>query len=479
MKRVQVVTMGCSKNRVDSEHLLRVLQQRGCTLVPETADLADGGVDEVIINTCGFIQDAKEESIAAILEAAEAKKAGLIEKLSVFGCLSQRYPQELRAEIPEVDQWEGVLTFDTLGRVLTTPSHYAYLKIAEGCDRSCAYCAIPLIRGPHVSVPIEDLVEEARGLAAQGVRELIVIAQDTTYYGLDRYGKRCLARLLEQLAKIDGIQWIRLHYSYPTGFPEDVLRIMADNPKICPYIDIPLQHSADRVLSMMRRGIDGRQTRELVAKMRALVPGVVLRTTLIVGHPGEGEAEFRDLLDFVRESRFERLGAFTYSEEEGTYGALHYKDEIPAQVKQERYDRLMELQSGISLAYNRSRIGTRERVLVDSLAPADPSSPAPTGSSSPAPTDPSSPAPAGDLVLVARSRTESPEVDGEILVDPRGWQDERRPGGEVTVLSGQAPSLARNGSDFAQDNPASLVGQFIDVEITGADEYDLIADIPR
>ena len=314
-----------------------------------------------------------------------------------------------------------------------------------------------------MSVPIEDLVEEARGLAAQGVRELIVIAQDTTYYGLDRYGKRCLARLLEQLAKIDGIQWIRLHYSYPTGFPEDVLRIMADNPKICPYIDIPLQHSADRVLSMMRRGIDGRQTRELVAKMRQLVPGVVLRTTLIVGHPGEGEAEFRDLLDFVRESRFERLGAFTYSEEEGTYGALHYKDEIPAQVKQERYDRLMELQSGISLAYNRSRIGTRERVLVDSLAPADPSSPAPTG----------------DLVLVARSRTESPEVDGDILVDPRGWQDARRPGGEVTVLSGQAPSLARNGSDFAQDNPASLVGQFIDVEITGADEYDLIADIPR
>ena len=472
MKRVQVVTMGCSKNRVDSEHLLRVLQQRGCTLVPETADLADGCVDEVIINTCGFIQDAKEESIAAILEAAEAKKAGLIEKLSVFGCLSQRYPQELRAEIPEVDQWEGVLTFDTLGRVLTTPSHYAYLKIAEGCDRSCAYCAIPLIRGPHVSVPIEDLVEEARGLAAQGVRELIVIAQDTTYYGLDRYGKRCLARLLEQLAKIDGIQWIRLHYSYPTGFPEDVLRIMADNPKICPYIDIPLQHSADRVLSMMRRGIDGRQTRELVAKMRQLVPGVVLRTTLIVGHPGEGEAEFRDLLDFVRESRFERLGAFTYSEEEGTYGALHYKDEIPAQVKQERYDRLMELQSGISLAYNRSRIGTRERVLVDSLAPADPSSPAPA--------DPSSPALTGDLVLVARSRTESPEVDGEILCY---WGSAPNPAASAcnSTASPARPPLAPDGAQDRKTvpNPASLVGQFIDVEITGADEYDLIADIPR
>ena len=259
------------------------------------------------------------------------------------------------------------------------------------------------------------LVEEARGLAAQGVKELIVIAQDTTYYGLDRYGKRCLARLLEQLAKIDGIEWIRLHYSYPTGFPEDVLRLMADNPKICPYIDIPLQHSADRVLSMMRRGIDGRQTRDLVAKMRDLVPGVVLRTTLIVGHPGEGEAEFRDLLDFVRESRFERLGAFQYSEEEGTYGALHYKDEIPPEVKQERYDRLMELQSGISLAYNRSRVGTRTRVLVDSVS---------------------------DGVLVARSQTESPEVDGEILV-----------------------------------RASAPVGHFLDVNIVGADEYDLLAEI--
>lgn len=425
MKRIQVVTMGCSKNRVDSEHLMRVLHQRGYELVPESADLASAGVDEVVINTCGFIQDAKEESIGAILEAAEAKKAGLIEKLSVFGCLSQRYPEELRAEIPEVDQWQGVLTFDTIGRVLTTPSHYAYLKIAEGCDRSCAYCAIPLIRGPHVSVPIEDLVEEARQLAAAGVRELIVIAQDTTYYGLDRYGKRCLARLLDQLSKIDGIQWIRLHYSYPTGFPEDVLHIMADNPKICPYIDIPLQHSADRVLEMMRRGIDGRQTRELVARMRRLVPGVVLRTTLIVGHPGEGEAEFRDLLDFVRECRFERLGAFTYSEEEGTYGALHYRDEIPAEVKQERYDRLMELQSGISLAYNQSRIGTRERVLVDSFT---------------------------DGILVARSQTESPEVDGEILI------------GMESVMPGL-------------DRASDMIGHFLDVTITGANEYDLIAEM--
>ena len=416
MKRIQVVTMGCSKNRVDSEHLMRVLQERGYELVPETVDLASGRVDEVIINTCGFIQDAKEESVNAILEAVEAKKEGLVQKVSVFGCLSQRYRSELPPEIPEVDEWNGVLTFDTLGRVLTTPKHYAYLKIAEGCDRSCSYCAIPMIRGPHVSVPMEQLVAEARLLAAQGVKELIVIAQDTTYYGLDLYGKRRLGDLLVQLAGIEGIEWIRLHYSYPSGFPEDVLRVMAGNPKICPYIDIPLQHSADKVLAMMQRGVDGRQTRELVARMRQLVPGVVLRTTLIVGHPGEGEAEFEDLLDFVRECRFERLGAFQYSEEEGTYGAIHYKDDIPAEVKQERYDRLMELQSGISLAFNQSRVGRRTRVLVDSVS--------------------------GDGILVARSQTESPEVDGEILI------------------KGTAP-----------------VGQFADVTITGADEYDLIAEL--
>ena len=424
MKRIQVVTMGCSKNRVDSEHLMRVLQERGYVLVPEDTDLASGGVDEVVINTCGFIQDAKEESIAAILQAVEAKKAGLVGKVSVFGCLSQRYRQELPAEIPEVDEWNGVLTFETLGRVLTTPSHYAYLKIAEGCDRSCSYCAIPLIRGPHVSVPMENLVEEARGLAAAGVKELIVIAQDTTYYGLDLYGRRALAKLLGRLAEIEGIEWIRLHYSYPAGFPEDVLRVMAENPKICPYIDIPLQHSADKVLRMMRRGVTGRETRDLVARMRRMVPGVVLRTTLIVGHPGEGEAEFADLLDFVQECRFERLGAFQYSEEEGTYGAKHYADDIPAEVKQERYDRLMELQSGISLAYNQSRIGRRERVLIDSLS---------------------------DGVLVCRSMTESPEVDGEILIDPS------------QALRDKAPE--------------SLVGTFMDVDIIGANEYDLIANI--
>lgn len=450
MKRIQVVTMGCSKNRVDSEHLMHILQQRGYELVPEGADLATAHVDEVVINTCGFIQDAKEESIAAILEAAQARQEGLISKLSVFGCLSQRYRKELPAEIPEVDEWNGVLTFDTLGRVLTTPKHYAYLKIAEGCDRSCSYCAIPMIRGPHRSVPIEQLVAEATQLAGQGVKELIVIAQDTTYYGLDLYGKRRLGDLLAQLAAIDGIEWIRLHYSYPAGFPEDVLRVMADNPKICPYIDIPLQHGADKVLGMMRRGVDGRQTRELVARMRRLVPGVVLRTTLIVGHPGEGEAEFDDLLDFVQSCRFERLGAFTYSEEEGTYGALHYKDDVPQEVKQARYDRLMEIQSGISLAYNQSRVGCRERVLVDSFS---------------------------DGVLVCRSQTESPEVDGEILVDP----------GDGRVMPASPASPLRDKASLAEKcsldlipsavSPEALIGQFIDVDIVGANEYDLIAEL--
>ena len=434
--------MGCSKNRVDSEHLMRVLQERGYELVPESVSPDTGGIDEVVINTCGFIQDAKEESIQAILEAVEAKKAGLVQKVSVFGCLSQRYRAELPAEIPEVDEWRGVLTFDTLDRVLTTPRHYAYLKIAEGCDRSCSYCAIPLIRGPHVSVPMENLVEEARLLAAGGVKELIVIAQDTTYYGLDLYGKRMLGALLRRLAAIDGIEWIRLHYSYPAGFPEDVLRVMAEEPKICPYIDIPLQHSADKVLRMMRRGVTGRETRDLVARMRALVPGVVLRTTLIVGHPGEGEAEFADLLDFVRECRFERLGAFQYSEEEGTYGALHYADDIPAEVKQERYDRLMELQSGISLAFNQSRVGRRERVLVDSYT---------------------------DGVLVCRSQTESPEVDGEILIDPASSLRDKASLAEKCSLD-LVPSAT---------SPADMVGQFIDVDIIGANEYDLIAEIHR
>lgn len=418
--------MGCSKNRVDSEHYMHLLQARGYELAPEAEDLSLGNVDEVIINTCGFIQDAKVESIDAIFEAVDAKNRGLIDKVSVFGCLSQRYFDTLREEIPEVDHWDGVMTFDGIERVLTTPKHYAFLKISEGCDRACSYCAIPHIRGPHVSVPLEKIEEETRLLASKGVKELIVIAQDTTFYGLDLYGRRRLGDAIERMAAVDGIEWIRLHYSYPAGFPDDVLRIMAENPKVCKYIDIPLQHSADRVLAAMRRGVDGDQTRRLVEKMRQMVPGVVLRTTMMVGHPGEGEAEFEDLLDFVRWAKFERLGAFTYSEEEDTWGAQNLKDDIPQEVKQERYDRLMDVQSSISEAYNVSRIGSSERVLVDSFT---------------------------DGVLVARSQGESPEVDGEILI------------GDEKSLKGL--------------DTKELIGNFTNVRITGAGEYDLLAEIEK
>lgn len=438
MKKVQLISLGCSKNRVDSEHLLKQIAAEGFTLVPESADLTTAGVDSVVINTCGFIHDAKVESIEAIMGAVDAKNQGYINHIFVFGCLSQRYRQELVDSIPEVDGFYGTLDGDSLlkalgvtyrgdlalHRVLTTPSHYAYLKIAEGCDRSCSYCAIPLIRGPHKSEKIEDLVREAEILAAGGVKELMVIAQDTTYYGLDLYKKRKLGELLDRLSLVDGIEWVRLHYSYPSSFPDDVLRIMADNPKICKYIDIPLQHSSDKMLKMMRRSIDGRQTRELIEKMRKMVPGVVLRTTMIVGHPGEGKRDFDDLINFVQEYKFERLGAFTYSEEEGTYAALNYKDTISKRVKQERYDALMEVQSAISSEYNNSRVGTQERVIVDSY---------------------------DDGVLIARSRSESPEVDGEILI-----------GGE---------SLP------ADVSPRSLVGNFVNVNIKSAGEYDLLAEI--
>ncbi|HOG41199.1 MAG TPA: 30S ribosomal protein S12 methylthiotransferase RimO [Bacteroidales bacterium] len=436
MKKLQFISLGCSKNRVDSEHLMKQLSASGYTLVSESVDLVVEPVDCVVINTCGFIQDAKEESIETIFKVVDAKNNGLANKVFVFGCLSQRYMETLAEMIPEVDGFFGVFDFETLlsalgvkynsgllqQRILTTPSHYAYLKISEGCDRSCSYCAIPMIRGPHISIPEEEVLIEARNLAQMGVKELIVIAQDTTYYGLDLYRKRALATLLEKLSLIEGIEWIRLHYSYPAGFPEDVLRLIAENPKICKYIDIPLQHSSDKVLKMMRRSIDGRQTRSLIEKMRQMVPGVVLRTTMLVGHPGEGKREFEDLLEFVSEIRFERLGAFIYSEEEGTFGAQNYKDSVSRKVKQERYERLMELQAGISLEYNRSRIGSKEKVILDSFS---------------------------DGVYVGRSMSESPEVDGEILIG--------------------ASSVDKL---FKGKNP---VGRFVTVDILNADEYDLVA----
>lgn len=430
-KKVQVATLGCSKNKVDSEHLMVQLERAGIAISPEGEDLSTAGVDTLIINTCGFIGDAKEESIQAILEGVEAKNQGHISQVLVWGCLSQRYREELIEAIPEVDRFFGAYDLDNIlaylgveknpllltQRYLTTPKHYAYLKISEGCDRQCSYCAIPGIRGRHISVPIEELVREAEFLASIGVKELILIAQDTTYYGLDIYRKRALAQLIERLEAIKGIEWIRIHYSYPASFPDDVLEIMAHSPKVCKYMDIPLQHSADKVLAAMRRNIDGKQTRALVERMREKVPGIVLRTTMIVGHPGEGKREFQDLLNFVQEYKFERLGAFTYSEEEGTWGAENLKDTIRKGIKQERYEELMELQSGISLEFNNSRVGSVERVLVDSFA---------------------------DGVYVARTSKESPEVDGEVLL-----------GGEF--------------------DPARI-GTFADAMITGANEYDLLGE---
>ena len=435
VKKLQTITLGCSKNKVDTEHILSQVDSH-YEIVPEGEDIP---VDVILLNTCGFIGDAKEESIQAVLEAVERKKEGEASKVLVFGCLSQRYSHELPELIPEVDGWFGARDFDpvirALGvepsdskrteRYLTTPSHYAYLKISEGCDRRCSYCAIPFIRGQHKSVPIEDLVAEAEGLAAKGVKELMVIAQDTTYYGLDLYRRRTLAELLQKLSEVDGIEWIRIHYSYPAAFPEDVLDQMANNPKVCRYMDIPLQHISDKVLDNMHRHVDGAWTRELIRKMREKVPGVALRTTMIVGHPGEGKRDFNELLKFVEEARFERLGAFMYSEEEGTFGAENFKDSISNRIKQERLDQLMTLQSSISLEYNQSRVGQELKVIVDDF---------------------------NDGVFVCRSEFESPEVDGEILVkyDP-------------AVLGSV--------------DPYSLIGEFIQVKVIGADEYDLIAEI--
>ena len=435
MKKLQTITLGCSKNKVDTEHILSQVEHL-YEIVPEGEDIP---VDVILLNTCGFIGDAKEESIQAVLEAVERKSQGLAQKVVVFGCLSQRYMHELPDLIPEVDAWFGAREFDPvireLGaepqeakqaqRYLTTPSHYAYLKISEGCDRRCSYCAIPFIRGAHKSVPIEKLVQEAQNLAEKGVKELIIIAQDTTYYGLDLYRRRALAELLQKLSEVEGIEWIRIHYSYPAAFPEDVLDQMADNPKVCRYMDIPLQHISDKVLDNMHRHVTGAWTRELISKMRERVPGVVLRTTMIVGHPGEGKRDFNELLEFAQEAKFERLGAFKYSEEEGTYGAENFKDTISARTKQERLDALMELQSGISLAFNQSRIGSEIDVIVDDFT---------------------------DGVFVCRSEFESPEVDGEILVKY-----------DAAVVG--------------DVDPYSLVGEFIKVRVTGADEYDLIADV--
>ncbi|MBO7282112.1 MAG: 30S ribosomal protein S12 methylthiotransferase RimO [Alistipes sp.] len=429
MKKINIITLGCSKNTVDSEHLAAQLTAMDYEIVFDS-DRTDA--DVVVINTCGFIGDAKQESIDTILRAAQLKSEGKIEELFVVGCLSQRYADELRPELPEVDDffgvndWAGVV--ERLGakyckenetkRELSTPSHYAYLKISEGCNWMCGYCAIPLIRGRHKSVPMEALIAEAEALAESGVRELMVIAQDTTYYGVDIYGERKLAELLQRLCRIEKIEWIRLHYAYPTDFPDEVIEVMAREKKICKYLDIPFQHISDNQLSAMKRRHTKAEALSLIKKLRTAIPDIALRTTLLVGYPTESEADFAELVEFVRDTKFDRLGVFAYSEEEGTYSATRLMDDVPEQTKQERVDAIMRLQERISLENNAKRIGQKMRVIIDRKE--------------------------GDF-YIGRSEYDSPEVDQEIIVESFGKRLYR--------------------------------GRFYNVAITDAEDYDLYAEI--
>lgn len=398
-KKINVVTLGCSKNIYDSEVLSGQLKANGKEVVHE------GQGEVVVINTCGFIANAKQESIDTILHFVDQKNQGAVEKVYVTGCLSERYKEDLEKEIPDVDRYFGTRNLPellkTLGadykhelvgeRLNSTPKHFAYLKISEGCDRPCSFCAIPLMRGSHRSTPIEDLVTEAEALAAKGVKELILIAQDLTFYGLDLYKERALAKLLKALVKVDGIEWIRLHYAFPTGFPEDVLEVIANEPKVCNYIDIPLQHIADPVLKSMRRGTTKAKTDELLRKFRASVPGMAIRTTLIVGYPGETEEDFEILKNWVKETRFERLGCFTYSHEENTH-AYQLEDDVPEEIKEQRAAEIMEIQGQISWELNQRYVGGVYRCLVDRVE---------------------------DGFFVARTEFDSPEVDNEVLVDAK------------------------------------------------------------
>lgn len=422
--KINVVTLGCSKNQVDSEVLLAQLKGNGIQAVHESQE-DDANV--VVINTCGFIDNAKQESIDTILRYVDAKEEGLVDKVYVTGCLSQRYKDDLEKEIPQVDAWFGTRDLSRLlkvfkanyrhelvgERILTNPSHYAYLKISEGCDRPCSFCAIPLMRGGHVSRPMEELVLEAKNLVKNGTKELLIIAQDSTYYGLDLYKKRNLAELLQRLSDVEGVEWIRLHYAFPAGFPMDVLDVMRERSNICKYLDIPLQHGSTKMLHLMRRGITREKTEQLLHTIREKVPGIALRTTLISGHPGETDDDFSQLLDFIEKSRFERLGIFNYSHEENTH-AYSMADDIPQEIKQERADAVMELQQGISLEINQQRIGKTLKVLVDRKE----------GSN-----------------YVGRSEYDSPEVDNEVII-------------------------------HAPDNYLRM-GDFVEVKITGASEFDL------
>lgn len=421
---IDIITLGCSKNLVDSETLMGLFEANGYHV---THDAEDPHGDIAVVNTCGFIEDAKQESIDTILELAQAKEEGRLQKLFVMGCLSERYLADLEREIPEVDGWYGKFNYKQLlkdlsseaicsgFRHITTPRHYAYLKISEGCDRHCAYCAIPLITGRYQSRPMEDILEEVRYLVSQGTKEFQVIAQELTYYGVDFDGKQHIAELIEKMADIEGVEWIRLHYAYPAHFPWDLLRVMREKKNVCNYLDIALQHISDHMLSRMQRHVTKEDTYELIRSMREEVPGIHLRTTLMVGFPGETDEDFRELLEFTKWARFERLGAFAYSEEDGTYSALHYEDDVPAEVKQQRLDKLMRVQQNISAEIEASKIGQALRVVIDRQE--------------------------GDW-YVGRSEFCSPEVDPEVLIPV---------------------------------DEGLTIGEFYQVRVTDAEEFDLYA----
>lgn len=426
---IDIITLGCSKNLVDSEHLMRQLEEAGYH-VTHDAERPQGEI--AVINTCGFIGDAKEESINMILEFAQVKEEGLLKKLYVMGCLSERYLKELAIEIPQVDKFYGKFNWKELlhdlgknyreelhnERVLTTPAHYAYLKISEGCDRKCSYCAIPIITGRHVSRPMEEILQEVRYLVDRGVKEFQIIAQELTYYGVDLYHKQMLPELVERIADIPGVEWIRLHYAYPAHFPTDLFRVMRERPNVCKYMDIALQHISDNMLQKMRRHVTKEQTYQLIENFRKEVPGIHLRTTLMVGHPGETEADFEELKEFVRKVRFDRMGAFAYSEEEGTFAANNYEDNISQEVKQARLDELMAIQQEISSELSAAKIGRQMKVIIDRVE--------------------------GDY-YIGRTEFDSPEVDPEVLIE-------------------------RNGEQL-------IIGNFYQVEIVNSDDFDLYGRI--
>ncbi|MCR4959554.1 MAG: 30S ribosomal protein S12 methylthiotransferase RimO [Prevotella sp.] len=447
MKTVDFISLGCSKNLVDSERLMALFEAHGYRV---THDDPDPQGEIAVVNTCGFIADAKEESINTILELVQAKAEGRLERIYVMGCLSERYLHDLEAEIPEVDGWYGKFNYTKLlqdlaslpslegdthalmtneapsgavggaYRHLTTPPHYAYLKISEGCDRHCAYCAIPLMTGHHRSRPMEEILDEVRWLVSQGVKELQVIAQELTYYGVDLYGEQRIAALVEQIAQIEGLHWIRLHYAYPTHFPWDLLRVMREYPNVCKYLDVALQHISDNMLSRMRRHITRQETIEFIERLRREVPGIHLRTTLMVGFPGETDDDFRQLLEFTRWARFERMGAFAYSEEDGTYAADNYEDDVPQEVKEQRLSRLMRLQQRISAEIEEAKEGQTMEVIIDRRE--------------------------GDY-YIGRTEFCSPEVDPEVLI-------------------------ACNGQDLQE-------GDLYQVKITDSEEFDLYGEIIR